>query len=145
MKDRKRARRRIRYRIRKDISGTPERPRVSVFRSINNLYMQVVDDTSGTTLLSASSMDPELSAGLTAFSIAGLDPELIVSHVQEKHNIVIRPIGDEDKGTYGVRASTPYYIRHSEVDLLLEAIDGLAARNRDRTTERRTKRGKKSD
>jgi selenocysteine lyase/cysteine desulfurase len=83
-------------------------------------------------------LDPELSAGLTAFSIAGLDPELIVSHVQEKHNIVIRPIGKEERGTYGVRVSTPCYIRHSEVDLLLEAIDGLARRHSSTAARRHT-------
>ena len=44
-------------RIRKNVSGTTERPRLSVYRSLNNIYAQVIDDTSGTTMVSASSRD----------------------------------------------------------------------------------------
>ena len=47
---------RIKYRIRKKISGTPERPRMSVFRSNKQIYVQVIDDLSGTTLAAASSL-----------------------------------------------------------------------------------------
>ena len=49
----------IKYRIRKKISGTPERPRMSVFRSNKQIYVQVIDDLSGTTLVSASSLGME--------------------------------------------------------------------------------------
>ncbi|MGI6778482.1 MAG: 50S ribosomal protein L18 [Acetivibrionales bacterium] len=48
------------YRVRKKIKGTPERPRLNVFRSLNNIYAQVIDDTSGTTLAAASTLDPAL-------------------------------------------------------------------------------------
>ena len=44
-------------RVRKSISGTPERPRLCVFRSLKNIYAQIIDDASGTTLVSASSID----------------------------------------------------------------------------------------
>lgn len=44
-------------RVRGKISGTPERPRLNVFRSLNNIYAQLIDDKSGTTLLSASSVE----------------------------------------------------------------------------------------
>ena len=44
-------------RVRKNISGTAERPRLNVFRSLNHIYAQVIDDTKGVTLVSASSMD----------------------------------------------------------------------------------------
>ena len=44
-------------RVRTKISGTPERPRLNVFRSLNNIYVQVIDDTKGVTLASASTMD----------------------------------------------------------------------------------------
>jgi large subunit ribosomal protein L18 len=54
-------RNRIRRRIRKHSFGTPERPRLSVFRSNKEIYAQVIDDTSGKTLLAASSRDKELS------------------------------------------------------------------------------------
>jgi large subunit ribosomal protein L18 len=52
---------RIKKRIRKIINGTPERPRLTVFRSNKQIYVQLVDDVSGNTLLSASSKVPEIS------------------------------------------------------------------------------------
>lgn len=50
-------------RIRKKISGTPQRPRLSVFRSSRHIYAQIVDDTSGQTLAAASTMDKEAKGG----------------------------------------------------------------------------------
>ena len=50
-------------RIRKKISGTPQRPRLSVFRSSRHIYAQIVDDTSGHTLAAASTMDKEAKGG----------------------------------------------------------------------------------
>jgi large subunit ribosomal protein L18 len=44
-------------RVRKKISGTPERPRLNVFRSLTNVYAQIIDDKSGTTIVAASSLD----------------------------------------------------------------------------------------
>jgi large subunit ribosomal protein L18 len=55
------ARQRRKMHIRKTVRGTAERPRLSVFRSANHIYAQVVDDTAGVTLVSASSLSPELS------------------------------------------------------------------------------------
>ena len=51
------ARLRRHNRVRKNISGTAERPRLNVFRSLNNIYAQIIDDVKGVTLVSASSMD----------------------------------------------------------------------------------------
>jgi len=48
---------RIRRRIRKSVSGSTERPRLSVFRSNKEIYVQLIDDLTGTTLLSASSSE----------------------------------------------------------------------------------------
>jgi large subunit ribosomal protein L18 len=59
-KDRKAARKRIHYRIRKHVNGTPDRPRVAVSRSLRHLRLQVIDDASGTTLAFVSSLDPDL-------------------------------------------------------------------------------------
>ena len=46
--------------IRKNVSGTAERPRLAVFRSAKNIYVQLIDDENGKTLASASSLSPEL-------------------------------------------------------------------------------------
>ncbi|MGA1626146.1 MAG: 50S ribosomal protein L18, partial [Prochlorothrix sp.] len=51
-------------RIRQVVVGTPERPRLSVFRSNNHIYAQVIDDSTHHTLVSASSLDPELRENL---------------------------------------------------------------------------------
>ena len=53
---------RIRRRIRKTVSGTANAPRLSVFRSNKEIYAQVIDDTTGKTLVAASSRDKELEA-----------------------------------------------------------------------------------
>jgi len=47
-------------RVRKKVAGTPERPRLNVFRSLNHIYAQVIDDTAGNTLVSASTLDEGL-------------------------------------------------------------------------------------
>ena len=47
-------------RVRKNLSGTPARPRLNVFRSLSEIYVQIVDDQAGRTLVSASSVDGEL-------------------------------------------------------------------------------------
>ncbi len=46
-------------RIRKKVFGTPERPRLAVYRSLHHFYAQIVDDTQGRTLVQASTLDPE--------------------------------------------------------------------------------------
>ncbi|NLW10948.1 MAG: 50S ribosomal protein L18 [Clostridiaceae bacterium] len=53
-------RRRKHLRVRKKISGTGARPRLCVFRSLSHIYAQVIDDTTGVTLASASTLDKEL-------------------------------------------------------------------------------------
>ena len=70
-------RRRIHYRIRKHVNGTAERPRMVVFRSNKQIYVQVVDDTKGNTLVAAASNDKALAAeckgktGVEAAAIVG--------------------------------------------------------------------------
>ena len=60
IKTREDRRHRIQLRQRKRISGTTERPRLSVFRSVTHIYAQVIDDLKGQTLVSASSVEPSL-------------------------------------------------------------------------------------
>jgi large subunit ribosomal protein L18 len=63
MKTKEEIRLRIHRRIRKKISGTPERPRLAVFRSQAHIYAQVIDDGTGRTVCSASSLDETLTGG----------------------------------------------------------------------------------
>src|SRR5262252_8571744 len=56
-------RQKIHSRIRKKIVGTTERPRLSVYRSVSHVYAQVIDDTKGTTLVSAGSTEKGKGAG----------------------------------------------------------------------------------
>jgi large subunit ribosomal protein L18 len=60
IKTKKDRRVRIALRQRKRIAGTPERPRLRVFRSVSHIYAQVIDDMSGTTVAAASSTEPAL-------------------------------------------------------------------------------------
>ena len=53
---------RIKYTIRKKISGTAQKPRLSVFRSNTEIYVQMIDDVNGVTLTSASSRDKDIAA-----------------------------------------------------------------------------------
>ena len=59
-------RRRIQLRIRKRVHGTGERPRLSVFRSVEHMYVQAIDDMTGQTLASAATTEPALKAALDA-------------------------------------------------------------------------------
>jgi large subunit ribosomal protein L18 len=58
--DTKEARTRRHQRVRQRVSGTDARPRLCVFRSLNHIYAQVIDDIKGHTLVAASTLDPEL-------------------------------------------------------------------------------------
>ena len=64
MINRKNTRSRSKKSIRLKISGTSERPRFTVYRSLNNVYVQLVDDTTGKTLVAASSLSKEITEDL---------------------------------------------------------------------------------
>ena len=57
-------RKRIHQRVRTRVTGTPERPRLCVYRSVGHIYTQIIDDSNGKTLASASSVDKETKKGL---------------------------------------------------------------------------------
>jgi large subunit ribosomal protein L18 len=67
-KSRNEARLRRHRRVRKKVFGMPDRPRMNVFRSTNKIYVQIIDDFQGHTLVSASSIDAELSPDLKGLS-----------------------------------------------------------------------------
>jgi large subunit ribosomal protein L18 len=56
------ARKKIHYRIRKRVSGTASKPRMSVYRSNGDIYVQLIDDENGNTLVAASSRDKDIAA-----------------------------------------------------------------------------------
>lgn len=62
--DRKAGRIRRHVRIRKRVFGTPERPRLAIFRSLNHIYAQVIDDRTGRTVVSASTLDADVKAAV---------------------------------------------------------------------------------
>lgn len=63
---RREGRKRRHLRVRKRVFGTPERPRLVVYRSLKHIYAQVIDDVKGHTIVSASTLDPELRGKLPA-------------------------------------------------------------------------------
>jgi large subunit ribosomal protein L18 len=77
---------RIKMRIRKKISGTAETPRLAVYRSNKQIYVQVIDDLKGTTLLSASSKEKEVAAtsGIKKVEQAKLVGKLLAAKCKEK-------------------------------------------------------------
>lgn len=68
--DRRVSRLRRHMRVRTHVTGTPERPRLNVFRSLQHIYAQVIDDTKGCTLISASTVEPEVKAQLKGLAKA---------------------------------------------------------------------------
>jgi large subunit ribosomal protein L18 len=64
------SRKRRHLRVRKKVRGTAERPRLAVFRSAKHIYAQVIDDVTGRTLASASTMEADLRAGATGNAAA---------------------------------------------------------------------------
>jgi large subunit ribosomal protein L18 len=59
-KERLERRLRIREKVRRRLQGTPERPRLSIYRSLNHIYAQIIDDTTGKTLVAASTLSKDV-------------------------------------------------------------------------------------
>jgi large subunit ribosomal protein L18 len=85
--NRNKARIRRHKRVRKSVHGTPERPRLNVYRSLSAIYVQVIDDEAGVTLTSASSLDKELRGkmkGKSKTEQARLVGEAVAERAKEK-------------------------------------------------------------
>ncbi len=81
------ARKRRHHRLRRKISGVPQRPRLAVFRSLNHIYVQVIDDSSGRTLAAASDLEADLRGRCDdkkKTEVAGLVGEAIARKAAEK-------------------------------------------------------------
>ncbi len=102
---------RIKMRIRKVVSGTAERPRMSVFRSNKQIYVQIIDDQTGSTLLSASSKDKEIAtevAGKNKSEVAAIVGKLVAKRSAEK-------------GITTVSFDRNGYLYHGRVKMLADA------------------------
>ena len=81
------ARRAIRHkRVRQKISGSTERPRLAVYRSLQHVYVQVIDDSKGETLVAASSLEPKIlvqRSGKPKSQVSVLVGELIAERAKE--------------------------------------------------------------
>jgi large subunit ribosomal protein L18 len=90
------ARQRRHLRVRKRVTGTVARPRLSVFRSNKHIYAQIVDDTTGRTLASASSMEPDLlkTQAKPVPLAEGEAPPKGIGGIEENHKVALaRAIG----------------------------------------------------
>jgi large subunit ribosomal protein L18 len=83
-KQRVEARGRIRERIRRKVSGTSERPRLAIFKSLKHIYVQVIDDANGRTIASASSREKESAAKGANVAAAKAVGSLIAERLQGK-------------------------------------------------------------
>jgi len=84
---RREARARRQLRVRRKVSGTPERPRLNVFRSVTEIYAQVIDDGAGRTVVSASTLEPDVrprAEGLSKTEQAKLVGALIAERARAK-------------------------------------------------------------
>jgi large subunit ribosomal protein L18 len=82
--EKKEIRKRIHMRIRRKLSGTPERPRLAVFRSVAHIYAQVIDDSKGATLVSASSVDKGARTNGGNVAAAKAIGKLVAERAKEK-------------------------------------------------------------
>jgi large subunit ribosomal protein L18 len=108
--DRNKKRKKRHLRVRKKLFGTAERPRLNVFRSSKNIYAQLIDDTTGTTLASASTLDAEFKAN--GVSGATVDAARMVGEMIAKRAL--------EKGYKAVVFDRGGYLYHGRVKALAE-------------------------
>ena len=107
-------RQRIKYRLRKRMRGTSERPRLTVFRSVSHIYVQVIDDVAGATLASASSVEAGLKGKMAKDVRAGnrKGAELVGKTIAERL---------KDKGITRVIFDRNGFLYHGRVRAVAEA------------------------
>jgi large subunit ribosomal protein L18 len=76
-------RQRVHFRIREKVDGTGARPRLNVYRSLNHIYAQVIDDANGTTLVSASTVQAKIKTGGNVAAAKEVG-KLVAERAQEK-------------------------------------------------------------
>ncbi|MBC7263600.1 MAG: 50S ribosomal protein L18 [Chloroflexi bacterium] len=106
------ARKRRHARVRKRVFGTPERPRLSVYRSLRHIYAQIIDDTMGHTLVSASTLDAEVRERMPE-EAAKSDQAKVVGEVLARRAV--------EKGLKAVVFDRGGYRYHGRVKALAEA------------------------
>ena len=113
-KGKERARRIIKFRIHKKVRGAPERPRLVVFKSLKHIYVQVVDDQSGKTIASASTLDKECKSRIKSggnIEAAKIVGETIAQKLTER-------------GTVSIVFDRGGYLYHGRIKALAEAARG---------------------
>jgi large subunit ribosomal protein L18 len=105
-------RQRRQIRVRSKISGTPERPRLNVFRSANHIYAQVIDDNQGYTLVHASTTDKETRAKVTSEMTKVDEAKLVGKIVAERAKA---------KGIDKVVFDRAGYLYHGRIKALADA------------------------
>lgn len=98
-------------RIRKNIAGTTERPRLSVFRSSKHIYAQIIDDVNGNTIVSASTVDKELRDKVT--NGANIEAAKLVGELVAKRAV--------EKGIKSVVFDRSGYLYHGRIKALAES------------------------
>lgn len=109
--DKNKARVRRHLRVRKKITGTAERPRLNVFRSSKHIYAQLIDDVAGVTIVAASTVDKELSEGIT--NGANVESARKVGELVAKRA--------KDKGYTSVVFDRGGYLYHGRIQALADA------------------------
>ncbi|AGY54398.1 50S ribosomal protein L18 [Bacteroidales bacterium CF] len=104
-------RKRIQHRIRKVVNGTPERPRLAVFRSNKQIYVQLINDIEGITIISASSRDKEVVE--TCKGKPGIEIAKIVGKLAAQRAI--------EKGITEISFDRGGYLYHGRVKSLADA------------------------
>jgi len=105
------ARQKRHYRLRNNISGTPERPRLAVFKSNNHIYAQVIDDIAGHTLVSASTMEKSIASTLK--STSDKEAAVVVGSALAKRAV--------EKGITQVVFDRGGYLYHGKVKALADS------------------------